>query len=41
MKYRCKHCNKTVQRDSIKAWIKSYCSKAGITVHIVRIKEAV
>jgi hypothetical protein len=35
--YRCKHCKKTVMRDSIKAWIKSYCDTTGRYVHLVRV----
>jgi DNA-directed RNA polymerase subunit RPC12/RpoP len=34
--YRCRHCRKTVERDSEKAWIKSYCSTTGLTVRLVR-----
>lgn len=26
--YRCHHCGKTVQRDSDKRWMKSYCTEA-------------
>jgi len=29
MKYHCKHCNKTVERDSDKKWIASYCEDTG------------
>jgi phage FluMu protein Com len=37
--YRCKHCGKTVQRDSDKAWIKSYCDDTDRDVHLMRVKE--
>ena len=37
--YRCKHCNKIVQRDSAKAWIKSYCDETGKDVHLMRIAD--
>jgi len=34
--YKCKHCGKTVLRDSQKAWIRSYCEYTGKDVHLVR-----
>lgn len=34
-KYKCKHCGRIVKRRSIKKWIKSFCSTAGKTVHII------
>ena len=34
-KYHCKHCGKTVERDSDKQWVKSYCDATGKTVHLV------
>ena len=37
-KYRCKHCNQTVNRPSNKKWIKSLCGKTGKTVHLSLIK---
>lgn len=27
--YQCNHCGQTVERESEKRWIKSYCGKAG------------
>ena len=39
MNYYCKHCGKTVRRDSEKAWIKSYCEKAGKEVRLMRLKS--
>lgn len=35
-KYHCKHCGKVVERDSDKAWIKSYCDKTGKNVHLIK-----
>jgi len=40
MKYRCKHCGKVVDRNSRKAWIESYCDRAGRMVHLVRVRKA-
>lgn len=37
--YRCKHCGKTVFRESTKAWIKSYCEESGRDVHLTRAKN--
>jgi phage FluMu protein Com len=37
-KYRCKHCGKTVNRESKKAWIKSYCDTSDKYVHLIRVK---
>jgi endogenous inhibitor of DNA gyrase (YacG/DUF329 family) len=39
MKYRCKHCGDTVERDSDKQWVKSYCSKTGKLVHLMKQVE--
>lgn len=36
-KYYCKHCGKTVKRDSDKQWVKSYCDVAEKTVHLQRV----
>lgn len=36
-KYQCKHCKKILVRDSIKAWIKGYCSTSGKNVHLIKI----
>ncbi len=36
--YRCKHCKQILKRKSSKAWIKSYCDRAGRDVHLVRMK---
>lgn len=38
--YRCRHCGKTVKRDSIKAWIKSYCSETGKDVRLQRVENS-
>lgn len=35
--YYCKHCGKTVRRASNKEWVKSYCERAGRTVHLTRV----
>lgn len=37
-RYVCRHCGHTVDRKSIKAWIKSYCATAGRVVHLQRLK---
>lgn len=37
MMYRCKHCGKTVKRNSDKRWVKSFCTTIGKTVHLMRI----
>ena len=37
--YRCKHCGKVVGRFSDKAWVKSYCSKTGKDVHLMRVER--
>lgn len=34
--YRCAHCGKVVERDSDKAWVRSYCEDTGRTVHLQR-----
>lgn len=39
-KYTCRHCGKTMERDSKKQWVKSYCEMKGKTVHLVRIDAA-
>jgi ribosomal protein L37AE/L43A len=33
--YKCKHCKKTIERESNKFWIKSYCEETGKTVHLI------
>jgi hypothetical protein len=40
MKYYCKHCKKTVSRNSKKAWVKSYCEEYGKTVHLIRMQNS-
>lgn len=37
MKYYCKHCGKTLNRDSNDEWISSWCQSAGKKVKIKRI----
>lgn len=37
--YHCKHCGKTVLRQSEKKWIKSICDKTGKTVRLIRVKK--
>jgi ribosomal protein L37AE/L43A len=39
MKYRCPHCNKTVERESDKHWIGSYCSEKGIKTRIMKVDK--
>jgi phage FluMu protein Com len=38
-RYRCKHCGKVVERDSNKAWVKSWCDKTQRDVHLTRVKN--
>lgn len=40
MIYRCPHCKETVERDSTKQWIKSYCDKTGKNVHLQLVQDA-
>jgi len=35
--YRCAHCGKVVERDSDKAWIKSWCEETQRNVHLIRV----
>lgn len=37
-KYYCKHCKKTVTRDSGKKWINSYCEATGRDTRLVLLK---
>ena len=37
VKYHCKHCGKTMERESNKAWIKSFCELNGKNVRLVRL----
>lgn len=36
MKYRCALCHRLYDRDSNKAWIKSYCSAMGIMTRLMK-----
>ena len=39
-RYFCKHCGRDdIERDSDKAWIKSYCAITGKNARITRVKE--
>lgn len=38
MKYRCSRCKRVYERDSDKAWIKSYCTKMGIEARLIKEK---
>jgi hypothetical protein len=38
-KYRCKHCSKTVERDSDKYWINSHCDESGKPVRLIKVQE--
>ncbi len=40
-KYRCKHCDKIVIRQSNKSWIKSWCSKKNQYVHLIKIDKII
>lgn len=35
--YRCRRCGKTLERDSKRWWIKSYCGKTGRKTRIWRV----
>lgn len=36
--YYCKHCNKSLQRDSDKAWIKSYCETVEKFTRLMQVR---
>lgn len=36
--YRCAHCQKVVQRDSEKRWIKSLCMERGMKTRLMRVE---
>jgi phage FluMu protein Com len=38
--YRCNHCKKVVERESAKAWVKSYCTETGKVVHLIKMKKS-
>ena len=38
-KYKCKHCGAIVERDSDKAWMKSWCDKTQKDVHLIKIDK--
>lgn len=37
--YRCKHCQKTIKRQSNKKWIKSYCDETSKDVHLQQLNN--
>jgi len=39
MKYRCAICHRLYDRDSNKAWIKSYCSKMDRVTRLIKYKD--
>ena len=39
MKYRCAQCHRLYDRDSNKAWIKSYCSKMDRVTRLIKYKD--
>ena len=39
MMYRCSKCKRLYERDSTKAWIKSYCGKTDQYARLMRVKE--
>ena len=39
MKYRCSKCRQVYERDSDKAWIKSYCSNTGLEARLIKEKR--
>ena len=38
MRYRCSKCRQVYERDSDKAWIKSYCTKNDIVARLIKEK---
>ena len=38
MKYRCSKCRQVYERDSDKAWIKSYCTKNDVEARLIKEK---
>ena len=38
--YKCKHCGKTVERNSHAKRIKSYCDTTGKSVFLIRVEDA-
>lgn len=38
-KYHCKHCGKTLLRDSNKQWLTSYCETTGKLTRLMRVKN--
>jgi len=38
-KYYCKNCDKTVLRESDKAWIKSWCEKIQKYTRLMKVKD--
>lgn len=37
--YKCSKCNKSIERDSDKQWIKSHCSKTGKDTRLILIQR--
>lgn len=37
--FRCNHCGKTVERDSDKRWIKSYCESIGRLTRLWKVTK--
>jgi len=35
--YKCVHCGKTVERESLKKWIKSYCEETEKSVRLMLV----
>ena len=38
MRYRCSRCRQVYERDSDKAWIKSYCTKNDVVARLIKEK---
>ena len=38
MRYRCSKCRQVYERDSDKAWIKSYCTKNDVVARLIKEK---
>lgn len=36
--FRCAHCRKVIERNSIRRWIPSYCEETGKNVRLIRVK---
>lgn len=37
-RYFCRYCGKTIRREGVKAWRKTYCEKADKEVRVYKVK---